>query len=182
MSATKNRKLDWRQDNKRGRGRRGWDSGKWRWIGGERLSRLWTPEPQDKAVCRCQETTSNNDDGTTGRLRVVVIIVLLSFYYGFFYLWTNNSIRGVFVCWSVCLSVMTRLKSVKTCIHDVAVMIVYGPISTQDDHILIGSLGHLLRSFVRTTHFTHSLRSSALLRSLHSRARSLTPLTPSWDG
>ena len=93
---------------------------------GDGLGESACPELQDETVSRCQETTSNNDDGTTGSLRVVVITVLLSSSLFSFYLWTNNSIRGVFVCWSVCLSVMTTLKSVKTCIHDVAVMIVYG--------------------------------------------------------
>ena len=54
-------------------------------------------------------------------------------------------------CLLVCVSVRDdQVEKCETCIHDVAVMIVYGPISTQDDHILIGSLGHLLRSFVRT--------------------------------
>ena len=50
---------------------------------GDGLGESACPEPQDEAVCRCQETTSNND-GTTGSLRVVVI-VLLSFSFCFFF-------------------------------------------------------------------------------------------------
>ena len=65
--------------------------------------------------------------------------------------------------------------------------VLLGPVSSRDNRVLKEPLGRSLRSFARTAHSAHSL-CSALLRyarfacSLHSRARSLTSLTPLWDG
>ena len=57
-----------------------------------------------------------------------------------------------------------------------------------DNRVLKGPLCRSLHSFTRTAHSAHSLRSLAPLlslapfgRSLHSQARSLNSLTPSWD-
>ena len=61
-----------------------------------------------------------------------------------------------------------------------------GAILVTDNRVLNGPLGRSLRSFARTAHSALSLRSAPLCyarfaRSLRSRARSLTSLTPSWD-
>ena len=61
-----------------------------------------------------------------------------------------------------------------------------GPVSTRDNRVLKGPLGRSLRLFARTAHSAHLLRSAPLrcarfARSLRSRARSLTSLTPSWE-
>ena len=57
-----------------------------------------------------------------------------------------------------------------------------GSVSTRDNRVLNGPLGRSLRSFARTAHSAHWLRSAPLCyarfaRSLRSRARSLTSLT-----
>ena len=61
-----------------------------------------------------------------------------------------------------------------------------GPVSTRSNRVLKGPLSRSLRSFARTAHSAYLLRSAPLCYarftpSLHSRARSLTSLTPSWD-
>ena len=62
-----------------------------------------------------------------------------------------------------------------------------GQVSTRDNRVLKRPLGRSLFSFARTAHSAHLLRSAPLryarfARSLRSRARSLTSLTPSLDG
>ena len=57
-----------------------------------------------------------------------------------------------------------------------------GAFLVKDDRVLKGPLGRSLRSFARTAHSAHSLRSALLryicfVRSLHARACSLTLLT-----
>ena len=66
------------------------------------------------------------------------------------------------------------------------IFIYRGGVSSQRRSRLKGPLGRSLRLFARTAHSAHSLRSAPLCyarfaRSLRSRARSLTSLTPSWD-
>ena len=60
------------------------------------------------------------------------------------------------------------------------------PVSTRDNRVFNWPLGRSLHLFARTAHSAHSLCSAPLCyarfaRSLHSRARSLTSLTPLWD-
>ena len=59
-----------------------------------------------------------------------------------------------------------------------------GPVSTRDNRVFIGPLGRSLHLFAPTAHSLRSapLRYARFARSLRSWARSLTSLTPSWDG
>ena len=99
------------------------------------------------------------------------------------------------ICLSICLPLYVRLY-IHLSVHP-SICLSVGPsvwlmwltegvFLVRDDCVLNGPLGRSLRLFARTAHSAHSLRSAPLryarfARSLCSRARSLTLLTPSWD-